>query len=225
MRKVFGKGVLSIALVAGVSTFTHAGMIIIDNSASNIVGQLYNTGLDANKNALAANGGVDAHWEVDGQSAVTYKHPAYAANDVDSSWVSVNQNGGNETNSATTYTYSTSFDLTGYDASTASISGLWGADNYGSIFLNGFDTGNSLSFGYGAFRSLTQFAVSDYFIEGLNTLSVELTNGHLNPLLDPGPGALRFDDLALQATAVSEPGNMALFSLGLMGLLLARRKS
>jgi len=215
MGKVSGKSILSIALLACLSA---------NSSAIVITDQLYNTGLDESGNAVASSGGVDGNWLVDGNSAVTYKHRAYAANNSASQWVSVNQNGGNETRYATTYTYSTTFDLAGYDASSAIISGLWGADNYGSIFLNGVDTGNLLSFGYSAFNRLSQFSISDYFISGVNTLSVELTNGHLNPARDPGPGALRFDKLELQATAVSEPGNIALFSLGFLGLFFSRKK-
>lgn len=215
MGKVLGKGTLSIVLLVCLSA---------NSSAIVITDQLHNTGLDGSGNTVASGGAIDGNWLVDGSNAVTYKHPAYAANDADSLWVSVNQNGGNETTSATTYTYSTTFDLAGYDASSASISGLWGADNYGAIFLNGVDTGNLLSFGSSAFRQLSQFSISDYFINGVNTLSVELTNGHLNPTRDPGPGALRFDDLELQATAVSEPANIALFSLGFLGLFFSRRK-
>jgi len=212
---MFRKSGFVMAVMFGVSTLSNAGII---ND------QLFNTGLDADSSTVATRGGFDSHWLVDGYNAITYKHPAYAANDFDSKWISVNSNGGNETTSSTMYTYATTFDLTGYDASTASISGLWGADNYGSIFLNGNDTGNSLSFGYGAFRRLNQFSIADYFIEGINTLSVELTNGHLNPVYDPGPGALRFDDLELQATAVPEPSPLALFSLGVAGLYFTRRK-
>jgi hypothetical protein len=163
---------------------------------------------------------------VDGQAAISYKHPAYAANDNDSLWVSVNQNGGSEATRSQSYTYSTTFDLTGYDASTASIAGMWGADNYGTIFLNGQDTGNYLSFGYDAFRSLTDFTIADFFTEGLNTLSVEMTNGHLDPNQRPGPGALRFDNLVMHAevSAVSEPGTLALLSLGIFALAAARRR-
>jgi len=215
MKKNIGKSSLVMAVVLGVSTYSNAGVIS---------DQLFNTGIDIGGNVVASRGGVDSHWLVDGDTAITYKHRAYAANDSDSRWISVNSKGGNETTASTTYTYETTFDLTGFDASTASITGLWGADNYGSIFLNGNDTGNFLSFGSGAFRSLSHFSIAEYFIDGINTLSVELTNGHLNPVHDPGPGALRFDELELQATAVSEPGTLALFSLGLAGLYCSRRK-
>ena len=41
-----------------------------------------------------------------------------------------------------TRTFRTTFDLTGLDASTASLSGLWAADNAGlDIFINGAATG------------------------------------------------------------------------------------
>jgi hypothetical protein len=215
MNRIFTQSAIVLAMTFGAS---------LHSNASVIVDQLHNTGLDTSGTVVSTNGGIDGNWLVNGNIAVTYKHPAYAANSADSLWISSNAAGGAETNSATNYLYSTTFDLTGYDANTANISGLWGADNYGSIFLNGFDTGVSLDFGYSAFRNLNEFMIADNFVDGVNTLSVSLTNGHLNPLLDPGPGALRFDQLELTAATVEEPGLFALFGLGLVCLGFSRRQ-
>ena len=202
--------------------------VIATAEASVITGQLYNTGLDGSGSLVATSGGVDGNWDVNpGSDAITYKHSAYVTNDADSQWASSNVIGGNETTSSTDYIFSTTFDLTGYDATTAMITGAWGVDNYASIFLNGNDTNVSLVFGYNAFQSLHNFSLSDFFIDGINTLTVNVTNGYdTNLSAEPGPMALRFDDLELTATAtaVPEPASLALLGFGLAGLGFARRR-
>ncbi len=65
---------------------------------------------------------------------------------LDGSGSLVAASGGDETSSSTDYVFTTTFDLTGYDAATAEIMGSWGVDNYASIFLNGNDTSVSLAF-------------------------------------------------------------------------------
>jgi hypothetical protein len=195
-------------------------------NAAVITDQLYNTGLDSSGSLVAASGGIDGNWDVSpGSDGVTYSNTAYVDNDLDSQWISSNVGGGDETSTSTDYIFSTTFDLTGYDAATAEIMGSWGVDNYASIFLNGHDTSVSLAFGFPAFQSLTAFSISDYFIDGINTLTVEVTNGFdFVTDADAGPMALRFDDLKLTANAVPEPSIIALFGLGLVGLGFARRR-
>ncbi|MEH6452792.1 MAG: PEP-CTERM sorting domain-containing protein [Psychromonas sp.] len=127
--------------------------------------------------------------------------------------------------SSTNYSFSTTFDLTGYDKDSAKITGAWGVDNYASIFLNGSNTGVSLSFGVDAFNPLSDFSIEYFFTDGINTLTVEVTNGYdTNLSRDPGPMALRFDDLELTATAVPAPGSLALLGLCLLGFDVSRRK-
>jgi hypothetical protein len=208
------------------STNTYAGLIIE---------QLYNTGLDSNGIALTdLNGSEDAFWTVrlantnsiNDLAAITYKHNAYSADTGNSRWISIDSTGGNSTtSSSTTYIFTTTFNLTGYNASTALITGLWGIDNFGSIWLNGYDTGNTLSFGYPAFRNMHEFTItdSDFFIEGINTLTVQLTNGHTDPNRDPGPMALRIDNLQLSATYAPEPVITSIFAVFL--LLLASMRA
>jgi hypothetical protein len=206
------------------SANTYAGLII---------NQLYNTGLDSNGIALTdLNGSEDAFWTVrlantsniNDLAAITYKHNAYSADTGNSRWISIDSTGGNSTTSSSTnYIFTTTFDLTGYNASTAMITGLWGIDNYGSIWLNGNDTGNTLSFGYPAFRNMHELNISNFFIEGINTLTVQLTNGHTDPNQDPGPMALRLDNLQLSANYVPEPTPISIFAVFL--LLLASMRA
>lgn len=184
---------------------------------------LFNTGTDANNVALVGgNGLTDTHYSIvsssspgfAGQQAVTYKHPAYAAEDANSRWISLGSGG---TPGSNTTLYRLSFDLTGLNASTASISGSWGADNRGTIFLNGVNTGITTT----NFSSLTNFSIGSGFISGINNLDFRIED--FGP-----PTAFRVDNLvgtADLAGAVPEPAAWALFiaGFGVIGAGMRRR--
>lgn len=150
------------------SANTYAGLII---------NQLYNTGLDSNGSVLTdLNGSEDAFWTVrlantnntNDIAAITYKHRDYSNASGNSKWISIDSTGGNSTTSiATNYIFTTTFDLSGYNASTAKNTGLWALDNYGSIWLNGNETDNTLSFGYPAFRDMHELIIEDFFLRVL----------------------------------------------------------
>jgi hypothetical protein len=194
-------------------------------AAAQVFPGLYNTGTDATNTALASDGLVDPHYVVISSTsggvfpapAFTYTHPAYAANDADSRWISLGVDGGPGNN---TTQYRLTFDLTGYDPATAFINGLWGADNSATMFLNGVDTGNQV-FDFG---SLYAFSLTSGFVSGLNVLDFFVT--------DAGPPtALRVDGLSGQAAlangAVPEPATWAMMLLGFgaIGFTMRRRRA
>lgn len=192
------------------------------------VSGLYNTGLGANGAALApGNGQTDANYTlvsgtipgvVTGAPAQTYYNPAYVADTATSRWVSYS---GSPFSGPGTFTVTTTFDLTGFNAATASLSGLWGVDNEGEIFLNGVSTGFALT---GTvvenFNQLYAFTIGSGFVSGLNTLSVVVN--------DTGsPAAVRLDGLSLSANAVPEPASWMLLiaGFGMVGVAARRRSA
>jgi hypothetical protein len=69
------------------------------------------------------------------------------------------------------YTYQLAVDLTGYDPTTAFLAGRWCADDSGSLFLNGTDTGFRSTFG-----SFSFFALGAGFVSGTNLIEFRVFN-------------------------------------------------
>lgn len=188
---------------------------------------LFNTGTNASNVALPGGDGViDPHYVIvsstspgfAGNQAVTFFHPAYAPNDADSRWISLSSTGSPGSN---TTTYRLTFDLTGFNPVTASISGSWGADNIATMLLNGAPTGNVLS-NPSNFSSLTAFSILAGFNGGINTLDFVVTD-------QGAPTALRVDNLSGRAQAITgaipEPSTWAMMLLGFGAIGLGFRKN
>ncbi|ARE40030.1 hypothetical protein RGUI_1889 [Rhodovulum sp. P5] len=113
---------------------------------------------------------------------VSYSNPAssYSAEVTDpvSEWVWA----GAWWSGASVY-YEFEFDMTGYDLSTASLSGLWGVDNYAWVYLNGTEIGALPSLLTSNFTSLHDYGTSDasLFNAGANILRFVATDdgGHM----------------------------------------------
>lgn len=152
-----------------------------------VIGTLFGTG----QGAVAP--GPDAHYSVTAQPvggglpAVPraadilnpVNNPPSYINGNTFNWVGPTANSNSVPVPAGTYTYETTFDLTGFDPTTATFSGQFAADNGATLFLNGVNTG-FISPGQTA---LTSYTLSTGFLAGVNTLSFVLVNN------DDAPGS------------------------------------
>jgi hypothetical protein len=192
---------------------------------------LYNTGVDASGTPLPDGTIGDPHYSlvsVPGEttdirvrtSAGGYPvNPPYIGDDSKSAWIGPN----NDTildGPDGHYDYRTTFDLTGFDPSTAKITGGWTTDNEGvMILLNGHDTGNA------PITSATQysagfapFSIMTGFLPGLNTIDFIVNN-------DGGPTALRVEMTGTAATPLPSTAVAGMALLGGLGMMQFARRT
>ena len=144
---------------------------------------IYNTGLSDSRTVLG-DGQVDPHYKL----VVNPNNPAsndsvvhdstvfpivggpWVPNSSISKWIgpALNTTGA----AAGNYSYQLTLDLTGYDPRTAFLAGSWAADDSGSIFLNGVDTGFS-SAGFSVFST---FSLTNGFVSGTNLIEFRVGN-------------------------------------------------
>ena len=167
---------------------------------------LFNTG------ATAAPGAQDPNWQVVETGAAAFVRTGvnntYMPNNADSKWIWETASGYPALNIRT---FRLTFDLTGLDHTTATITGRWAADNFGdAIRINGVSTGQTAV----GFWSWTNFSVTSGFVAGVNTIDFVVR--------DAGAPAAFRAELSGTAQAVPAPGAMAL--LGAAGLASRRRR-
>lgn len=147
---------------------------------------------------------------------------SWLSNTSTSAWLtpSANQAQSYDPSSNGTFTWTTTFDLTGYNATTASFSAQFAADNNAQAFLNGHLIGTAN--GFSSWSALS--ATSNDFVSGVNTLQFVVTNLAQN---GGNPTGLQVNILASNVSAVPEPGEYGLIftGLGLISLIVRRKKS
>lgn len=192
------------------------GLLVLGPTAAAqvVVPTLFNTGVTS-AGALLADGAVDPHYQLLTSASAsypvgsplyvvnstTYPIPPWMANGPNSKWLSVQTVPAGV--AAGTYTYRTTFDLTGYNPSSASIIGQWAMDDDGlDILINGASTGFSYS-GPNQFGFFHPFSISTGFVPGVNTLDFVVHN--------------RIDRIGIRTemslTAVPEPSSLATFGM------------
>lgn len=117
------------------------------------------------------------------------------------------------------YIFRTTFDLTGFNYTTAAISGGWSTDNAGiDIKLNGVSKGGAHASNFDS--GFSAFSLTSGFIAGINTIDFVVNNASG---ASGNPVALRVE---MTGTAnVPEPGALALVGMALFAAGLARRRS
>ncbi|TWX64776.1 PEP-CTERM sorting domain-containing protein [Colwellia demingiae] len=114
-----------------------------------------------------------------------------------------------------------SFSLAGFDVLTAELSGLWGVDNVGSVFLNGnliSSLPDVVTNNFNVLHALSAGPGSSAFVAGLNVLSFNVGNRG-------GPGAFRASvKVTADVKPIPEPSTLAIFALGMIGLASRRFK-
>ena len=204
-----------------------AGLFASDQASADPITTLFSTGVDASGSPLPG-GSVDPHYTVStGPSAYVIGSPGsvgWVGNTANSAWIS---NVANTYGGPGPFTYTTTFDLTGFVPSTASISGWMSADDQAVIYLNTVDVFNGALDATAPWSFLEPLTISSGFVTGLNTLEIVLPN-YLEYGND-GPTGLQLDiagtaDVRGENPSVPEPTTIALFGMALAGVGAARRR-
>lgn len=188
--------------------------------AANIPG-LYPTGSNGSGGTLG-NGASDLFYSVLSSNNTFYNNnpqgtvinqsgipSVWFPNTASARWIYDNQWG--QVQQGATVTFRLTFNLTGYNASTASILGSSAADDAGQIFLNGNPIGTT-----GPYSNPTAFSANSGFLPTINTLDfvVKDLGGAISGLIVPVLGG---------TVSVPAPSAAALMGLGAMGLVRRRR--
>lgn len=184
---------------------------------------LFNTGVDGS-GAVLPGGSVDPHYALIASADPAYPGPSaivasvipagyWRPNGAASMWIAPaadeNWPALGTAHPDGTYRYRLSFDLTGFDPATVSISGTWGADNSCAILLNGAATGFSTS----SYNPLVPFSVTTGFVNGVNHLDFDVANWTAS---GSNPTGLRVEGIVGTGTSTAgvgsdpEPGTLEL---------------
>ncbi|QEH36665.1 hypothetical protein OJF2_52500 [Aquisphaera giovannonii] len=223
MNQLIGRFSMAAAMLFVAAGMARAGQITT----------LYSTGVADDGSALA-NGAIDPHYTLTSTPGGSgYGPTAYVADDTkyplsggpwvgnlsDARWIGpvADQTTISGVTGSGYYVYKTTFDLTGFDPSTAHISGQWSSDNPGEIYLNGVDTGIGTTGEY-AYQSLHSLDIATGFIAGINTLEFRIYN---IPISSNNPTGVIAQ--LCGTAAVPEPSSAALGLIAIVGGLAVRK--
>lgn len=198
-------------------------------SAASIAG-LYNTGAgisvdktqDAHYTFTKISGAGSSSTVKNGYAAVGSGWPIgpWLADNTTSHWLTPTSSRGQSLDPTLNgvYDWSLKFDLSGFDASTASFAGRFAADNSAQAFLNGHLIGTA-----SGFTNWFSFsAASSLFVAGLNTIEFKVTNLHLT---SGNPTGLRVEFTSSDVSAIPVPAAIWLFGPALAALIISLRRN
>jgi hypothetical protein len=199
------------------NTTTGSATITLTPSTSTTAAiAIFNTGV-VSKGTLASDGSADSHYKLITSSDSTYPGPnafvvtsnvfpigPWLADGPSSKWIAPRTDAG-AGNAQGSYTYRTTFDLTGFTPASASLTGQFAADNSAIIKLNGVTVGAAST----GFSTFTSFTISTGFVAGVNTLDFVVTNDPWTP----NPTGLRVE-IAGTASPASTSSAIAVFNTG-----------
>lgn len=203
--------------VLALSTFTVASAGTVNLS----------TGLDSNGNLITADGGCDANWvqtagpanACGGNGQIVTPGDAdwyggWVGNGPNSDWIT--STAAVTANGSPLPTYQISFWLD--DTTGAALSGSWTVDDAGYIALNGTTIGSEGDGNWTQLNTLTTNSAN--LVAGWNSLAITMTDS------DNFLEGVRFEGSVTGdgASLAPEPGTLALFGLGTLGLGLMRRR-
>jgi hypothetical protein len=193
---------------------------------ADIITTLFNTGVDINGTKLA-DGAIDPRWSIvtnpDGTGTQAFVSAAseglignsWIGEQIGAAWIQPTS-GTTLNHAAGTYTYQTTFDMTGFDPTATTIRVRIAADNRVSgLILNGHNLGFTYDGPLGngdAFDALSDaFSINtpSFFNSGLNTLQFQITN-------DPIGGAAGGN--CYDNNAENPTGMLVLFSVDTQGI-------
>jgi hypothetical protein len=217
------RSIFSVALVVAWTLAASAQAATID---------VFSTGVDGTGSALAA-GATDTHYTVNGGGAIVASNDPWVVTDTPTAqWIAptVDQAFNNTYVAGTgdlpgTYTYETTFDLTGLDHTTAVIMGDYATDDGGEIWLNGVMVGPAST----THSSTTAFTIASGYLSGINTLQFIVVNADPGAVSWAGPNGENPTGLYVNITStyarpIPEPNSLIFFGTGVLVVGMAIRK-